>query len=77
MIRTIITPANTDLHLAIPEEYVGKKVEVRLFSLEETEEERSSKKSTMAIYKRILSSETAEKMQKYVNQSRREWERDI
>ena len=28
MIRTVVTPKNTDLHLLIPKDYVGKQIEV-------------------------------------------------
>lgn len=38
MIRTIITPQNTDLHISIPNEYVGKRVEVLLYVCDEVKE---------------------------------------
>ncbi|MDR2680213.1 MAG: hypothetical protein LBC47_05320 [Tannerella sp.] len=38
MVRTIITPENTDIHLLIPENYVGKTVEVTLLVLDELEQ---------------------------------------
>ena len=38
MIRTVLTPLNTDLHLLIPEDYVGKQIEILLFSVDEAEE---------------------------------------
>ena len=38
MIRTIVTPSNTDLHVLIPKEYVGKQIEILLFSVDETKE---------------------------------------
>lgn len=35
MIKAIITPLNTDLHFSVPENYVGKKVEVIAFIVDE------------------------------------------
>ena len=35
MIKTIIVPESTDIHLHIPKEYVGKEVEVLLYKTEE------------------------------------------
>lgn len=56
-------------------EYVGKRVEVILFTIDEADI--PVKKNTMAQYKGILSAETALQMQKHVEQSRNEWERNI
>ena len=35
MIRTVVTPKDTDLHIAIPSDYVGKQVEVLLYTTDE------------------------------------------
>ena len=35
MIRTVVTPTDTDLHIAIPKDYVGKQVEVLLYTTDE------------------------------------------
>jgi hypothetical protein len=77
MIRTSITPVSTKVFVSIPKEYIGKKVEILLFSEEEAEDKHPVKKNTMAKYKGILSAETALEMQNYVKQSREEWERNI
>jgi hypothetical protein len=35
MERTIVTPQSTDLHISIPEKYIGKRVEVIFFDVDE------------------------------------------
>ena len=42
MVRTILTPQNADIHLSIPKNYIGKKVEVMYYLLDELEEETPS-----------------------------------
>ena len=76
MLRTVITPVTTQVNLSIPREYLGKKVEILLFSEEETEYEKPLKKIKWQKYKGIMSAKKAKEMQKYVDQSRKEWERN-
>ena len=38
MTRTIITPMQTDINLLIPREYVGKRIEVVFFALDDPKE---------------------------------------
>ncbi|WP_061248966.1 hypothetical protein [Leptospira noguchii] len=72
MIRTRITPINTDLHLSIPETYVGKNIEVLLYAIDEIKEE-SQKPVTMKNFRGTLSKESAAKLQEKVNKERDEW----
>ncbi|TGK21980.1 hypothetical protein EHO61_01730 [Leptospira fluminis] len=72
MIRTRLTPKNTDLHLSIPEGYVGKSIEVRLYAIDELKEE-SVNTVTMKDFRGTLSKETATELQKKVNIDRNEW----
>ncbi len=37
MLRTTITPENTDVHISVPQRFVGKKVEVLLYTTDEEE----------------------------------------
>jgi len=71
MVRTIITPESTNIKIAIPEEYVGKPIEVTYISLEELQA--NSSKKTMGDFWGIISDETAKKLHKAVNQNRQEW----
>jgi hypothetical protein len=75
MIRTIITPANTDIHLSIPENYMGKPIEITYLALEELEQKTMPK--TMADFWNTISDETAQKLHNNVINIRKEWERDI
>ena len=79
MIKTTITPANTDLHIALPQSYVGKKLELILYSVDEAVDVDTPvvKRPKPSDFAGTLSKEDAKKMLQYVEQSRNEWERDI
>ncbi|AXR66853.1 hypothetical protein [Leptospira mayottensis] len=72
MIRTRITPQNTDLYLSIPEMYVGKNIEVLFYAVDEIKEE-PKKSVTMKDFKGILSKESAAKLQEKIQKEREEW----
>ncbi len=76
MVRTIITPADTDIHLSIAKEYVGKTLEITYLALDELQQQDAPKK-TIADFWNTISDETAEKLHDNVKQMRNEWERDI
>lgn len=76
MTKTIVTPENNSILLPVPDEYVGKKLEVLMYAVEELSENEPQRK-TMASYKGILTSEEAERLQQYVKQSREEWDNNI
>ena len=76
MTKTIVTPENNSIILPVPKEYVGKKLEVLMYSIEELSENNSQPK-TIASYKGILTSEEAEQLLQYVKQSREEWDKNI
>lgn len=74
MIRTVIIPTNTNIHLSIPQDYVGKPIEVTFLALEEIEQKPAKK--TMADFWGVISDETAEALHKQVEQSRNEWNKN-
>jgi hypothetical protein len=76
MTRTSMIPQQTDILLSIPSKYVGKKIEVLLYSVEEIIEE-TPPQLTMADFWGKLSDESAQKLHDNVNVIRKEWERDI
>ena len=76
MVRTIITPSGTDIHLSISKEYVGKAIEITYLALDELKEKEVPKK-TMSDFWDTLSDEAAEKLHKNVDKMRNEWGRDI
>jgi hypothetical protein len=76
MTRTSMIPQQTDILLSIPSKYVGKKIEVLLYSVEEIIEE-NPPQVTMADFWGKLSDETAQKLHDNLKVMRNEWERDI
>lgn len=77
MIRTIVTPKNTDLHLSIPKDYIGKRVEVLLYTTDEVKEEKVAVKAFGLRGKLHLSNEQYQDFNQYLNDSRDEWNRGI
>ncbi len=76
MIRTIITPTNTDVHISIPLEYVGKTIEISYLPIDELEN-KPTKGLRMIDFWNTISDATATKIHENVKQMRNEWERDI
>ena len=76
MIRTLVTPHTQTIQLEVPEKYIGKQIEVLLYSIDELNED-ESKKSNIKLsskYRGMLSSEDASQLRKQVEQSRNDWE---
>ena len=66
MIRTIITPTSASLQLKLPEEYVGKEIEVIVFALDEITDVSQMGypiPGVMAKFWGVISQETGEEMQ--------------
>ncbi len=76
MIRTTIIPTDTDIHLSIPENYVGKEIEVMYYPVDELTQTKIPAKK-MADFKQILTVEEADNLQDYVKKSREEWNRNF
>ena len=80
MLKTVITPDNTSINLLIPRSYVGKRIEVLLYAVDELNESKTleaAKKRKPSDYAGCISKETAEALLQHVEQCRNEWERDI
>jgi len=78
MIRTIVTPLNTDLHVLIPKEYVCKQIEVLLYPTDEVHEEKISKKNLVGLRGTLnLSDEQYNDLQQHSKDIRNEWDRNI
>jgi hypothetical protein len=81
MIQTVVTPlkANFEMEVALPDNYVGKKVHVFFYIDEEVQHPNTPllPKKKPSDFFGTLSIEDGEKMQAYVTQSRNEWERNI
>jgi hypothetical protein len=72
MIRTVVTPDDQDIYLHIPESYVGKKIEVIAFAVDEAVPEPN--KAKMADFWGSISDETAAELHKETTESRNSWE---
>lgn len=76
MIRTLIIPQNQIIKLEVPKKYIGKRIEILLYSIDELNEVEQKKTDTKlsSKYRGKLSSEDATKLRKHVEQSRNDWE---
>jgi hypothetical protein len=75
MIKTIATPQHNSYQLAIPDNYIGKKLEILVYALDEVAEEKpATTKKTMANFWGILSDATANDLQQQVEEGRANWE---
>ncbi|MEA5460504.1 hypothetical protein VB796_15725 [Arcicella sp. LKC2W] len=75
MIKTIVIPQNNSYNLAIPSNYIGKKIEILFYSLDEVMEEKVvTPKKTMADLWGRISIETGDELNKEVEEGRKSWE---
>ena len=78
MVRTSITPDQTDIHLSVPQNYVGRKLEVLLYPVDELDEQvEKPLKKKPSDFIGTMSNEEADMLRKHVEQSRNEWERNF
>jgi ribosome maturation protein Sdo1 len=79
MIRTIVTPEHQDISIHIPQDYVGKQIEVLLYAVDELQEEEktANKKPSDFRGQLKLSAEQYTDFQNHVKNIRDEWKRDI
>ena len=76
MVRTIITPDNVNVKLSIPPDYVGRRIEVMYYPVDELVEENPSAAKNMSSFRGVLSEAEGNELQEYVKKSRAEWDRD-
>lgn len=78
MIRKVITPDNQTIQFSIPESYVGKKIEVIAFAIDEGKHEQEKLPvSTMAQFWGAMGKETADDLHDQIKRSRNEWDKNI
>jgi len=80
MHRTILTPDTINVYIQIPEKYIGKNIEILVYSTDELKEESNATNQNTkkpSDYVGCISKETAQDMLVHIEQSRKEWERDI
>lgn len=71
MVRTVITPTDSNITLSIPKDYIGKPIEITFLALEELESKLA--KTIMADFWGVISDQTAEVLHKQVENSRNQW----
>lgn len=76
MIKTIVIPQNNTLHLSIPNNYIGKELEILVYAKDELLEGKTTV-GNASRFKGLLTSEEADKFHDYINKARTEWDRDI
>lgn len=78
MVRTLVTPQQQNISILVPQNYVGRQIEVLLYAVDElVEEQQTTKPNNAAKYKGIFSKEEGEKFNQYIQQARSEWDRDF
>jgi translation elongation factor EF-G len=82
MIRTRIIPKSNKVQVTVPDNYIGKKVEVIVFAEEEeiqNENDRSSKSGNIKGFrgKLNLSQERYDSFQQHAKDIRNEWDREF
>lgn len=76
MTRTTITPSDSNIVLSVPQKYIGKKIEVLMFDVEEVALETTATNTKLkpSQLRGFLSKDTAEALQQHIKQSRNEWD---
>ncbi len=77
MIKTIVTPQNNNLYLVIPNNYIGREIEVLLYAKDELQVEKIMAKKTMADFTGVLSVNDYQSLKSHTEQARKEWNRAI
>lgn len=79
MIRTLITPEKQDVSIHIPENYIGKQIEVLLYAVDEINKESKSEKKKPSDFRGALNltNEQYEDFQNHLKDIRNEWNSDI
>ncbi len=76
MLHKQITPQTTDICIAIPQDYVGRKLELLVYAVDEPVDLPLIQESqpSMSAFKGILTREQGEELLAYVQKSRHDWE---
>jgi hypothetical protein len=77
MIKTVVTPQKNSYSLTIPAHYIGRKIEILLYALDEISEEKTTPKKSMADFSGILSDNEYQALKAHTEQARKEWNRNI
>ena len=73
MVRTLVTPQQQNISIVVPQNYVGRQIEVLLYAVDElVEEQQLAKPNNANKYKGIFSKEEGEKFNQHIQQARSE-----
>lgn len=70
MINTHLTPTDGNISIKVPQDYIGKQVEVLMYKVDELVDIQATKPLTMSAYKGLLSKAEATELQDLVSKSR-------
>lgn len=75
MIRTLVIPNQNNLIVKIPNNYIGKKIEITCIALDEVEDLTSKSGNLISKFKGALhlSKDQQDEFESYVNKGREEW----
>jgi len=77
MIKTILTPQNNNVYLSIPNNYIGKEIEILLYAKEELTTNKPKEKKKFSDFNGILSEDDYKSLKSNSEQAREQWKRDI
>ena len=77
MLKTVITPQESAFSLSIPAHYVGKRLEVLIYSTDEMPGYIKPDIKKPSDYFGTLTAQEGEQFQNYIAESRLEWDRNI
>jgi hypothetical protein len=77
MVKTIVTPQDNNYNLTIPANYIGRKIEILLYAIDEVVEEKNTARKKPSDFFGTLTQEEGEKFHNYILQARNEWDRNI
>ncbi|MDX2196236.1 MAG: hypothetical protein NW207_07450, partial [Cytophagales bacterium] len=78
MVRTIAIPQNNSYNIAIPNSYIGKKIEILVYALDEIAEEKTiTPQKTMADFLGSICDDTAADLHKHLEEGRNGWEQRL
>jgi len=79
MVRTLVTPDHANIELAIPQSYVGKQLEVLVYTVDEVETQPAISNLTepkkASDFRGTLSAERAELYLNHIKESREGWQK--
>jgi len=77
MVHTTLIPSQAIVELALPNHYIGKKVEFLIYISDEIESIKPMKPTNASQFKGILNVQEAESFNQYLTAVRQEWDRNI